>query len=130
MKLAVGKKGNASMQKIIRLVLFPILLLLVTVSTVFFFIKENEKTVSFFKYVHVPDEVFFQTILMNFYSKPETTQENARHIEWSNLKPRVFQVNDFNSLIASDKLFARKFASGKENGILQLIDNYISAKKA
>ncbi|MEO2075955.1 MAG: beta-1,6-N-acetylglucosaminyltransferase [Bacillus sp. (in: firmicutes)] len=74
------------------------------------YIENNKKTVSFFKYVHVPDEIFFQTIINNSPFKDKVTH-NLTYVDWDKEeKPAVFRTKDFNDLSnIKDKLFARKF---------------------
>jgi len=94
------------------------------------FITRNPKFVNFFKYVDIPDELFFQTILMNSALSASIVNDDLRYIEWRDLSsgsPAVLGRQDFDKIAASSKLFARKFDMGVDSEILDLIDREILA---
>ena len=62
------------------------------------------------------DEIFLQTLLMNskfkdnvYYDNKEKRYSNMRLIDWNLGNPYVFLKKDYDRLISSDCLFARKF---------------------
>ena len=46
---------------------------------------------------------------------------NLRHVDWNRGNPYVFRKEDFNELMNSDKLFARKFDESKDVEIVNMI---------
>lgn len=87
--------------------------------------RANRAFVRFFKHVDVPDEIFFQTIVMNSPYRQLAINDNLHHIEWADPddgRPAVLSRKDFEKLAASPKLFARKFDVGVDGEVLDLID--------
>jgi len=93
------------------------------------FINNNKEIVRFFRRVWAPDEHFFQTILAGEYSKGEIKNDNLRYVDWSTdgseTPPRTLRIKDFDKIVTSGKLFARKFDENVDKEILDKIDNDI-----
>lgn len=92
------------------------------------FIQKNPDFVNFFKYVDCPDEIFFQTLILNSKFKERVSAENLHYIDWDNpnpSSPRVFVKTDFETLAGSSKLFARKFDLTRDADIFGIIDQKI-----
>jgi hypothetical protein len=88
-------------------------------------IQENSPVVNFFKYVDIPDELFFQTIIINSPFKDKVINDNLFYIDWDNpnpSRPRVFVKSDFERLVNSSKLFARKFDLTRDANIFDMLD--------
>lgn len=89
---------------------------------------------SFHKYTFVPDELYFQMIIANISDKKiaqHIENNNKRFIIWekvSSAHPNTLRVQDFNTILASDHLFARKFDEHVDAEILNLIDQKILLK--
>ncbi len=83
-----------------------------------------------FKYTLCPDEIFVQTILWNspfkenIYKTNEDDAGNMRLADWNRGNPYTWKLQDYNELIASDKLFARKFSSQDKELIKQIETAY------
>ncbi len=91
---------------------------------------ENRRFTRFFKHVDVPDEIFFQTIVLNSPFQGMAVNDNLRYIDWKDPNggsPGILLKSDFESLLASPKLFARKFDVGVDAEVLELIDQRILA---
>ena len=73
------------------------------------------------------DEMFLQTLLYNKKKKKSIINDDLRYIDWSRGNPYVFDKSDFDKLIASKDLFARKFTSS--NGVTDLLFDYLKDKK-
>jgi hypothetical protein len=87
------------------------------------FVHENPAFARFFEHVFIPDELFFQTIVIN--SSLANTVENAtlRYADWSREPaPAVLTARDLDAIAASDALLARKFDETMDAEILDLID--------
>jgi hypothetical protein len=89
------------------------------------FVAANPRFVNFFRHVDVPDELFFQTLLLNSPLADRIVNDDLRYIEWRNERsgsPDVLTSVDFPAIHASPKLFARKFDSMTDAKILDRID--------
>lgn len=91
---------------------------------------QNRAFVDFFKYVDVPDEIFFQTIILNSRFERMAVNDNLRYIDWQDLdagSPAILRKSDFARLVSSPKLFARKFDATIDADVLDRIDREILA---
>ena len=91
------------------------------------YVDRHPKYLAFHRYTFAPDEVFFQTILMN--SKREDLlqricNDDLRYTDWPRLEshPRILTKADLPTLIDSKDLFARKFDIEVDEDVLELID--------
>jgi hypothetical protein len=90
------------------------------------FLRMRPDVVSFFRHVDIPDEIFFQTVLMNSELRDTITNENLRYIDWTRgRRPAILETRDFDALRASPKLFARKFDVQRDEYVLDLIDRHL-----
>jgi hypothetical protein len=82
--------------------------------------------IRYFRHVFIPDESLFQTLIANepsFSSRIVT--DDLRHIDWERPNPRyprTLDMEDFERLRASSKLFARKFEVERSRDLLDRID--------
>ena len=86
---------------------------------------ENDLDVQqYFKYTFGSDEFIYQTVVMNSVYKPDVINNNYRYVDWSDggFRPKFLKTEDYNKLITSDCLFARKFSIDVDENILYLID--------
>ncbi|MCT7949699.1 beta-1,6-N-acetylglucosaminyltransferase [Ancylothrix sp. C2] len=89
------------------------------------YLQQNPGFVEFFKYVDIPDEMFFQTLIVNSPFKEKIVKDNKFYIDWNNpnpTRPRIFVAKDYTRLAYSTKLFARKFEMSKDSKIFDLLD--------
>lgn len=85
--------------------------------------RNNHKIMNFFRHIMIPDEIFFQTILLNSDHKEHIVQDNLRYILWSDdPHPEMLQKKHFKELMSTDKLFARKFDMTIDGDVLDMID--------
>lgn len=97
------------------------------------FIQTHPLYIPFFKYSYIPEEFFFQTILLN---GPKEISDNINnkiltYIDWNKPKgpyPATLDITDISKLKNSECLFARKFDINIDNKILDLIDNKLLNK--
>jgi hypothetical protein len=90
------------------------------------FVARRPDVVSFFRHVDIPDEIFFQTILLNSKLRDTIVNDNLRYIDWTRgRRPAILEVRDFEAMRASPKLFARKFDVNQDEMILDLIDRHL-----
>ena len=82
----------------------------------------------FFPYVNTAAEVFFQTVVMNSPYRDTIVNDDLHYIRWPPLPaphPEILRENDFERVIASGKLFARKFHPAQSARLLDMIDERI-----
>lgn len=75
------------------------------------FVKDNPDFNKFYTYSFIPDEMFFQTILLNSKFKSKVIADNKRFIDWSkaeNGSPTYLKIEDYENLVKTDSFFARK----------------------
>jgi hypothetical protein len=76
----------------------------------------------FYRYSLIPDEMLFQTLILNSRFKDTVVNENLRYIKWQNgaLHPETIGIDHLSSMVVKGELFARKFES--EDNILDQLD--------
>ena len=87
--------------------------------------------VRFFQRSCVPDELFFQTMLMNSPFKHEVVNGTVHEIDWSRNSgpsPYTWRLDDLGALCASGKPFARKFDERVDADILDSLDSIIESE--
>jgi len=93
------------------------------------FVQRSPDYLRFFEHVLVPDELFFQTIVMNSDLGASVENDNLRYIDWSREPaPAVLQEGDLPVLAASPKLFARKFDETVDPVVLDLLDAHLDSQ--
>jgi len=105
------------------------------------FVSRNPDYVRFFRFVRAPDEVFFQTIIKaspfgdrishDFEKCPLGGNDCGGHyVVWdeeANALPKVLDETDFEDLVKSRALFARKFDETVSKGLIEMVEKRISA---
>ncbi len=89
---------------------------------------EARKFEDFYRHTLIPDESFFQTVLMNTSFSGEIVDDDKRAIIWIpegdiKLRPKIFTKTDLNFLLKGDNLFARKFDEVVDAEILCLLES-------
>lgn len=102
-------------------------------------VSKKEWVLRHFKYTLIPDETFVQTLLKdspflnninrdynhNVYDNHEAC---LRKIDWSRGNPYVWQIEDYDELINSNCIFARKFDINIDKQIIDKIYNQLINK--
>lgn len=91
-----------------------------------------------FRYTSVSDELVMQTVLYNspfrekLYRKERDGDysASARYIDWERGDPYTFRKEDFQTLLDSGRMFARKFSTRVDGEIIDKLYDYISKKQA
>ncbi|MBR8836292.1 MAG: hypothetical protein DSM106950_20295 [Stigonema ocellatum SAG 48.90 = DSM 106950] len=92
------------------------------------FVMNNPRFVNYFKSVFIPDELFFQTVVSNSHFKDCIFDDDLRYVDWEHpnpTPPAILCKSDFDTLVNSPKLFARKFDITRDAEILDIIDQKI-----
>ena len=99
------------------------------VSKIITFLRENPKFLYRFKYTRCADEIIFQTIIKNYIKDINVENKVLRYIDWHTgpEHPRTYRIEDYNRIINSDCLFARKFNSEVDNEIINKIYEHLNS---
>ena len=90
------------------------------------FVLRNPRYVRFFEHALIPDEHFFHTIVLNSPLRGKVVNDNLRFIDWSEIPgPTVLRMEHLPQLLASGKLFARKFDASVDAEVLDALDRHI-----
>lgn len=91
------------------------------------YLNDHPEVVRFFKLTWAPDEIIFQTILYNSPFRPSLVNDNLRYIDWSKgqASPKVLKEEDLDGMLASGKLFARKFDLAHFPEVIEKLDRKI-----
>jgi hypothetical protein len=88
------------------------------VKSILDFLDSNPDYLNFHKYTLIPDEIFFQTILLNHHDSKNLNiiNNNYRFMVWEQNcnHPKFLGIEDFDSILHSSDLFARKFEENSE----------------
>jgi len=88
------------------------------------YLQGHSAIVRFFERAEVPDELFFQTILLNSIFADDISSDSLRYVDWSRPTevPAVMRIGDFPKLKSVPDLFARKFNYEEEPEIIDKLD--------
>lgn len=100
----------------------------ITDSLARYVVSKEQEILKCYKNTYCCDEVFLQTLVLNssfkssLYSNAvDDYHANMRNIDWKRGRPYTWKNTDFNDLMASDYLFARKFDEQVDNQIVDRI---------
>ena len=90
---------------------------------------------AFYRRSFIPDEAFFQTLMMNSPNQGEVMNDDLRTIDWVpdgdiKLRPRTFVTADALRLTLSPDLFARKFDMDEDAAIFDLLEAHLKTPAA
>ncbi|MFD2828757.1 beta-1,6-N-acetylglucosaminyltransferase [Leeuwenhoekiella polynyae] len=92
------------------------------------FTSSKPKIFKRFRYTLCSEEIYFQTVLCNFFDSNLLVQNNLRHIDWNarnNSNPAVLDITDYDKLVTSEAFFARKFDGSVSSDLLKDLDDFI-----
>lgn len=94
------------------------------------FVDDRRDVIRFFKSVWIPDECFFQTVIMNVVSRDEIVNEPPTFLMFSDYgKPVTFHVDHMEFLKRQKRFFARKITEHSSEFRHQLQDLYTSEEE-
>jgi len=99
------------------------------VMKIFEFLDKDKNYIKRFKWTKCADEIFFQTIIFKL-DNINTINNSLRYVDWKTgpEKPRILREGDYNKIIASNALFARKFDENIDKNIIKKIYEMIGEK--
>lgn len=88
------------------------------------YLRNHPEYTRFYKNSNCPDESFFQTLLMNSPYK-DNCGDYLHYVDWGEgeSRPRTLTIDDFEKLIVSDKLMARKFDIEVDREIIEKLES-------
>lgn len=91
-----------------------------------YIVNHADEILQTYGYCWCPDEVFIPTLVMNSpfkgkQYKKEQFASSVRKIDFERGKPWVWRLEDYNELMSSDCMFARKFSSNVDKNIIDKI---------
>ena len=96
------------------------------VSYVLNYVSSHPRVADFYRHSWIPEEQFFQTVIMNSPLRSDVVNDDKRYIRWKQKpSPEILTKQDFDVMMSSGKLFARKFDVSIDRNILDLIDSEI-----
>jgi hypothetical protein len=91
------------------------------------YVRRRPDVVRFFERTYIPDELFFQSIVMSSEHAGSIVNENLRYIDWqAKPAPKVLTTNDVPAMLASNALFARKFDTEIDSDVLDVLDRQLA----
>ena len=100
------------------------------VSYVREYVRANPDYVRFFEHVLSPEELFFQTLLLNSPLADSVVDDHRLYLEWrGGSSPATLTMGDLDALLASDRLFARKFDVDVDEDVLDALDAQIGSAR-
>jgi len=88
--------------------------------------KRNPSFLGRLKYTWCPEEFYFQSILLNSPYKENIVSNNLRYIDWSSRNgshPAILDESDYDRVLRSPQLFARKIEQPVSNKLIQKLIN-------
>ena len=95
------------------------------------FVRENPRVMRFFHHTLIPDELFFQTVLLNSPLRDTIINEELHYVDWSggSAHPATLGEADLEQMLASGKLFARKFDPADSDVLDRLDEAALSGER-
>ena len=91
------------------------------------FIESNKKLKRFIRFTWGPDEFVIPTLVMNSKFHETVINDNFYYIDWSKggSNPKTLTVEDYQKMMDSGKMLARKFDIRTDRAILDMLDQKI-----
>jgi hypothetical protein len=84
-----------------------------------------------YRYALIPDEQFFQTVLMNSSLQGKVLSRSTHYADWTvSSGPRLLRSSDYPALVSCNDLFARKFDMEIDGAIMDRIDRELIRQEA
>ncbi|MDR2843050.1 MAG: beta-1,6-N-acetylglucosaminyltransferase [Candidatus Symbiothrix sp.] len=92
------------------------------VNRIFDYMARDKKFLKRFKWTYIPEELFFQTAIHTIGGL-KVISNSLRFVNWVQgaLSPRTLIQDDYEKIIHSDMLFARKFDENEDRNIIDSI---------
>jgi len=89
-------------------------------------LRRQPDIVRFFEHTLHPDELLFQTLVMNSALVDTVVNDHLRYIDWStDPGPATLRAVDLEKILQSNAFLARKFDVSVDSTILDLVDRHL-----
>lgn len=78
-----------------------------------------------FRFTHCADETFLHSVVMASPYRDSIINDDLRAIDWKRGIPYIYREDDVEKLLASDKLFARKFSCEVDKDVINRVREFI-----
>lgn len=88
-------------------------------------VESNPKIERYFRHTFLSDETFYQTLVGSSRFADTVDQDFRRYVDWTNpnpTPPRILEMEDYDKVVASTALFARKMDPVRSAELLDRID--------
>jgi hypothetical protein len=95
-------------------------------------VARDRRLIRFFRTVLCPDELFFQTLVMNSPLRARVLGQNLRYIQWpenGTRNPKMLDESDFDAIAASRAHFCRKLDSQDSAGLLLRLRELLQSRR-
>lgn len=97
----------------------------------------KDEIINMYKYTQFCDEIFVQTYIINHYDNYKNIIYNfnneyescLRYVDWNRGWPYTFTIEDYDEIMNSNKLFARKFNSNTDKKIIDKIYSHLQEEQ-
>ncbi len=86
-----------------------------------YLISKKDDIKRIFNYTLGADEIFLQTVAMESPFYKTIVDDSLREIDWKRGEPYTYRIDDYDMLMKSSKIFARKFCSEIDDKIIEKI---------
>jgi hypothetical protein len=93
--------------------------------------EKNPKFMKSLEWTFAPEEIYFQTVLMQSPFRKDVVKEHLFYIDWdfrNGNSPAHLDISDLEKLKASDKLFVRKIQAPISDGLKAELIKYLKTK--
>lgn len=94
-----------------------------------YIVSQEEYIKKHYRFTQCADEIFLHTISWNSDFRQSIVNDSLRMIDWKRGRPYIFRSEDFENLMKSDALWARKFSEGVDQPIINKIFEHFTQKK-
>jgi hypothetical protein len=93
------------------------------------YVRRRPDVVRFFERAYIPDELFFQSVVLSSEHAGSIVNENLRYIDWqATPAPKILTIADVPAMLASGALFARKFDTLVDSEVLDMLDRRLAGE--
>jgi hypothetical protein len=88
------------------------------------YINSHPGILPFFEKTLIPDEFFFQTVIINSHLCGKVVNDNQRYMVWGATRPAIITSDRITEVLDADKCFARKFDADLDATVFPALDRH------
>jgi len=97
----------------------------ITHDLALYVVSRSREIKKWFRWSLCADELFLHTLVMASPYKENIVDDDLREIDWNRGEPYIFTEEDFDLLVNSKDLFARKFSCKNNPKIVLQLEEYL-----